>query len=207
MARAYVELLAGPGTVRGLIGPREAGRLWTRHLINSVLTSELVPSAASIADIGSGAGLPGIPLAIARPDCRVVLVEPLERRVRFLIEAVEHLELSNVSVVRGRADQVVGQLAPVDAATSRALAPLASVGRWSAPLLRTGGLMLAIKGASAAEEIARDQEALTRSGLGQVTRHDLTRAGVVDPTVVVRSVRRGPAPDRSAPTTRPRPPR
>ena len=187
-ARAYVELLAGPGTVRGLIGPREAGRLWTRHLINSVLLADLVPGFASVADIGSGAGLPGIPLAIARPDCRVVLVEPLERRALFLTEAVRILQLKNVQVVRGRAEHL-DQVRAMDVVTSRALAPLATVGSLSAPLLRPGGLLLAIKGASAAEEVTRDAEALSRAGLGEITVQELGGDRVATPTVIVRAVR------------------
>lgn len=191
-ARAYVQLLAGPGTIRGLIGPREADRLWTRHMINSVLVAEMVPPSALVVDVGSGAGLPGIPLAIARPDCRIVLVEPLDRRVRFLIEALDLLELTNTRVVRGRAEQVITEVAPADVVTSRALAPLATVGEWSAPLLRPGGLMLAVKGASAGDEIDRDAAALARAGLDEITRHDLGGGQVVAPTVVVRAVRRDP---------------
>lgn len=204
-ARAYVRLLAGPGTVRGLIGPREADRLWTRHLINSVLVAELVPPSALVIDVGSGAGLPGIPLAIARPDCRVILVEPLERRVRFLIEALDQLELTNARVVRGRAEQVIAEVAPADVVTSRALAPLAKVAEWSAPLLRPSGLMLAIKGSSAGEEIDRDLAALTRAGLIEVSRHDLGGDQVgAAPAVVVRAVRGAHAEPGSARSRRPR---
>ncbi len=204
-ARAYVQLLAGPGTVRGLIGPREADRLWTRHLINSVLVAELVPPSALVIDVGSGAGLPGIPLAIARPDCRVILVEPLERRVRFLIEALDQLELTNARVVRGRAEQVIAEVEPADVVTSRALAPLAKVAEWSAPLLRPGGLMLAIKGSSAGEEIDRDIAALTRAGLIEVSRHDLGGDQVgAAPAVVVRAVRGAHAGPGSARSRRPR---
>ena len=135
----YAQILAGAGVERGLLGPREADRLWDRHLLNSVALAELLSPGEQIADIGSGAGLPGIPLALARPDLRVTLIEPLLRRSDFLREVIEDLDL-DVTVVRGRAEdqtvrQVVGE---ADAVVSRAVASLDKLTKWSMPLLRPG---------------------------------------------------------------------
>jgi len=124
LARRYVQALATDGVLRGLIGPREPARLWTRHVLNSAAASSLIESGARVVDIGSGAGLPGIPLAIARPDCIITLVEPLERRVRFLLEMVDALGLTNCRVVRGRAEEVVARCGDADVVISRAVAPL-----------------------------------------------------------------------------------
>ena len=151
--------------LRGLIGPREPARLWTRHLLNSVGVAELIGPGIEVVDIGSGAGLPGIPLAIARPDLQVVLVEPLERRVRFLLAMVERLGLTGCRIVRGRAEDVVVACGGADVVTSRAVAPLHRLVGWSAPLARDGGLVLAIKGESAAEELVRDRRAVAAAGL------------------------------------------
>ena len=189
LARRYVSALATDGVLRGLIGPREAGRLWSRHALNSAVVETLLAPGVSVVDVGSGAGLPGIPLAIARPDCRVVLVEPLERRTIFLREIVDDLGLTNCRVVRGRADQVIDDCGNADVVTSRAVAPLAKLSAWSAPLLRVGGQLLAMKGASAAEEVERDRTAV--AGVGLVDLEIVTvGAGVVDPqTVIVRGRR------------------
>jgi 16S rRNA (guanine527-N7)-methyltransferase len=165
LARRYVEALAIDGVVRGLIGPREPSRLWTRHVLNSAALAELIPRDAAVVDIGSGAGLPGIPLAIVRPDLRVTLVEPLERRVRFLIETVDGLRLTNCRVVRGRAEDVVAECGGADVVTSRAVAPLHRLVLWSAPLARDGGMVLAMKGESAHDELRRDRAAVVAAGL------------------------------------------
>lgn len=188
-ARQYVGRLAGDAAVRGLIGPREAGRLWSRHVLNSAVVAGVLPVDSTIVDIGSGAGLPGIPLAIARPDCRLILVEPLERRCAFLTEVIDFLNLTNCRVVRGRAEQVVDDCADADVVTSRAVAPLGRLAGWSVPLLRIGGKMLALKGSSASEELDRDRAVLKRLGLAQL--HVFTvGTGVVDPlTSVVSGVR------------------
>ena len=147
-------LLATDGVVRGLIGPREVPRLWERHLVNCALLGLGVPRGVTVADVGSGAGLPGLVLAIGRPDLRVTLVEPLLRRTTFLTEAVEHLALANVEVVRDRAEALHGQRS-FDVVTSRAVAPLDRLARWCLPLVVPGGRMLAMKGSSAADEVAR----------------------------------------------------
>ncbi len=152
-AVAFAELLATDGVVRGLIGPREVPRLWDRHLLNCGVVAPVFRSQALVYDVGSGAGLPGMVIALARPDLRLVLLEPLLRRTTFLEEAVRVLELSNVSVVRGRAEEFAGRAAS-DYVTSRAVAPLDRLLRWSAPLLRQGGELVALKGGSAAAEIA-----------------------------------------------------
>ena len=191
LARRYVAALATDGIVRGLIGPRESGRLWSRHVLNSAVVADLIEPDARIVDIGSGAGLPGIPLAIARPDCRVDLVEPLERRAQFLREMVELLELNHCRVVRGRAEDVVAECGGARVVTSRALAPLHRVAVWSAPLIAAGGWMVALKGQSAAEELARDRQALMATGLVDAELMTVG-TGIVDPaTLVVRAQRNG----------------
>ena len=191
LARSYVAALATDGIVRGLIGPRESGRLWSRHVLNSVVIADLIEPGARVVDIGSGAGLPGIPLAIARPDCRIDLVEPLERRAAFLREIVEMLELQHCRVVRGRAEDVVAECGGAQVVTSRALAPLHRVAVWSEPLIAIGGWMLALKGQSAAEELARDRPAMIATGL--IDAEVVTvGTGIVDPaTLVVRAQRSG----------------
>ena len=132
LAVAYADALAGDGVVRGLIGPREAPRLWERHLLNCALLTELIPPEASVLDIGSGAGLPGIVLAVARPDLTVVLVEPLARRTVFLSETVERLGLSRTSVVRARAEECRELSGTADVVTARAVAPLDRLVGWTA---------------------------------------------------------------------------
>ena len=152
LAVAYAGWLAGAGTERGLLGPREADRLWERHLLNCAVLGELVPGGATVADLGSGAGLPGIPLALARPDLAVTLVEPLLRRATFLQEVVGDLGLG-IEVVRSRGEDLHG-LRSFGVVTSRAVAPLERLLQWSAPLAEPGGLVLALKGTTAAEEVA-----------------------------------------------------
>ena len=204
LARAYVGSLATDGVIRGLIGPREPARLWTRHVLNSAVITALVPQAARVVDIGSGAGLPGIPLAIARPDLEVILVEPLERRVRYLLEVVDSLGLAGCRVVRGRAEEVVTDCGAADVVTSRAVAPLHRLVGWSAPLARPGGVVLAMKGQSAAAELDRDRKAVAAAGL--VDPEVLEIGGdheLVEPTFVIRA--RKAAVGRSS--SRDRPPR
>jgi 16S rRNA (guanine527-N7)-methyltransferase len=148
----YAALLATDGVVRGLIGPREVPRLWDRHLVNCGLLAPLIPEGARVADLGSGAGLPGLVLALARPDLRVTLIEPMARRVAFLTEACESLGADQVTVVRGRAEESAERHA-FDVVTSRALAPLPQLLTWSLPLVAPGGAVLAMKGSSAADEV------------------------------------------------------
>ncbi len=185
LAVRYTDLLATEGVLRGLIGPREAPRLWERHVLNSAALSEAVPERASVCDIGTGAGLPGLVLAIARPDLRVTLVEPLLRRTTFLDEVVGELGLSQVTVVRGRAEDLHGS-ATFDVVTSRAVAPLERLLGWSMPLVAPSGALVAMKGRSVREEI-EDAAAFLhtwRCGVPEVFEVGI---GVVDPpTTVVR---------------------
>lgn len=165
LARRYAEALAGPGVERGLVGPREVGRLWDRHLLNCAVIGELLERGDRVVDIGSGAGLPGVPLAIARPDLQVVLLEPLLRRTEFLREMVTDLGVA-VEIVRGRAEEswVQDQLGGSDAAVSRAVAALDKLTKWSMPLIRPNGRMLAIKGERAHDEVREHRRVMIASG-------------------------------------------
>ncbi|MBT8224778.1 MAG: 16S rRNA (guanine(527)-N(7))-methyltransferase RsmG [Dactylosporangium sp.] len=198
LACRYAELLSTAGVLRGLIGPREAPRLWERHLLNCGAVAELIPYGAFITDIGSGAGLPGIVLAVARPDLNVTLVEPLARRATFLTEVVEDLELVNASVLRARAEDCVEAVDLADVVTARAVASLDRLAAWGLPLAAVGGRLLAIKGASAAEEVAQHQAAVHRAG-GTAPR--IRRCGadlLATPVTVVEVVRqRNGSPVRS----------
>lgn len=152
LAERYAGLLAGDGVVRGLIGPREAPRLWERHLLNCAVLAREIPQGGTVCDIGSGAGLPGLVLAIARPDLTVTLVEPLLRRTTFLQEVVADLALPTVEVVRGRAESLHGERR-FDVVTSRAVAPLGKLLTWSMPLVAPEGALVAMKGSSIHREI------------------------------------------------------
>ncbi len=165
LARRYAELLAGPGVERGLLGPREVDRIWDRHLLNSAAVAELLEAGERVIDIGSGAGLPGIPVALARPDVEMVLLEPLLRRSEFLGEVVDQLGLA-VEVVRGRAEElwVRHRFGERDAAVSRAVASLDKLAKWSMPLLRPGGRMLALKGERGREEVEQYRRVMAASG-------------------------------------------
>jgi 16S rRNA (guanine527-N7)-methyltransferase len=164
-AQRYAEILAGAGVERGLIGPREVDRLWDRHILNSAAVAELLEPGERVADIGSGAGLPGIPLALARPDLHLTLIEPLLRRSDFLREVVDDLHIE-VTVVRGRAEEstVRQQVGDMDAVVSRAVASLDKLTKWSLPLLRPGGRMLAIKGERADDEIGEHRRVMRALG-------------------------------------------
>lgn len=161
LAERYVELLSTGGVERGLIGPREAPRLWERHILNCAVVVPRVPEGSTIADVGTGAGLPGLVWAIARPDLHVTLVEPLLRRTTFLEEVVADLDLSNVRVVRARAEEVSETF---DVVTARAVAPLEKLAGWCLPLVRPGGVLLALKGRTAEDEVAASRSALHKMG-------------------------------------------
>nr|WP_225733034.1 16S rRNA (guanine(527)-N(7))-methyltransferase RsmG [Corynebacterium sp. 319] len=169
LAVRYAELLETVATERGLIGPREVPRIWDRHILNSAVLSEAIDAGLRVIDVGSGAGLPGIPLAIARPDLTVQLLEPLLRRTTFLNEVVAELGLDNVEVIRGRAEDknVIAQLGGADIVTSRAVAPLGKLVQWSLPLVKNDGDMRALKGSSVADEIERDASIIKKAGGGQ----------------------------------------
>ncbi len=183
-------MLAGPGVDRGVIGPREADRLWERHLLNSAVLGELVPEGCRVLDVGSGAGLPGIPLAIARPDLTIVLLESMTRRVDWLHEVVAELGLT-VSVHRGRAEEprVRDELGGNEVVTARAVAPLGRLVQWALPLVSPGGRLLAVKGASAEEELARDIGVVRAAGGAAV---EIVRCGatIAQPPTTVIVVRR-----------------
>lgn len=187
MAKAYVDILSEEGVLRGLIGPREPARLWSRHIMNSGVVGEVVDSGLRVTDIGTGAGFPGIPLAIARPDLEVVLVEPLLRRTAFLDEVVERLGLTNATVVRGRAEEktVIAQAGEADVVTSRAVAPLDRLARWSAPLIRVGGQLVALKGRTAAEEILTHGEAARQVGLADLSVREVGAGIIAPPTTLL----------------------
>ncbi|MFE9358528.1 16S rRNA (guanine(527)-N(7))-methyltransferase RsmG [Streptomyces olivaceoviridis] len=189
----YAELLAEAGVQRGLIGPREVPRLWERHILNCAVLSEAVPEAVTVCDVGSGAGLPGIPLALVRDDLNITLLEPLLRRTNFLTEVVELLGLDHVTVVRGRAEEVLGKLPPVHVVTARAVAPLDRLAAWGIPLLRPYGEMLALKGDTAEEELKASAAALSKLGAVETSILHVGE-GIVDPLSTVVRVEVGESP-------------
>jgi len=182
---AYAELLAGPGVAHGLIGPREVPRLWERHLLNCAVVVPTVPTGSSVIDVGSGAGLPGLVWALLRPDLAIVLVEPLLRRAEFLAVAVQELALTEVRVVRARAEDLAGRYA-ADIVTARAVAPLPRLLSWTLPLVRPGGRLMAFKGRSASAELAAASDTLRTAATSAV----LTTygEGVLDPPATVVEV-------------------
>lgn len=169
LAQRYADLLAGPGVERGLIGPREVDRLWERHILNSAAVAELIEPDARILDIGSGGGLPGVPIAIARPDIHVTLIEPMLRRTEFLAESVAALGLP-IEIIRGRAEEpgVRDRAGGADVVVSRAVASLDKLTRWSLPLLRPGGRMIAMKGERAEEEVIEGRRGMASLGATDV---------------------------------------
>jgi 16S rRNA (guanine527-N7)-methyltransferase len=197
LAHRYAELLADTGVEWGLLGPHEIDRIWERHLLNCAAVGELLTTGERLADIGSGAGLPGLALAIAQPGLRVVLIESLLRRTEFLGMAIEELGL-DVDVVRGRAeDQAVRQAAAgCDVVASRAVAALDKLTRWSLPLLRSGGRMLAIKGERAADEVREHRRVMTTLGAADVRVVECGVHYLSPPTTVVAARRGEPIPAR-----------
>jgi 16S rRNA (guanine527-N7)-methyltransferase len=187
-ATAYAEALATAGVERGLIGPREVPRLWDRHLLNCVVLKELIPEGVELADVGSGAGLPGLPLCIARPDLSVFLIEPLLRRVVWLREIVLELDLPKVEIIRARADAVAQAGYSFDVVTARAVAPLSSLLEMCLPLVRPGGELLAMKGDSAGEELIEAQPILERLGAAEWSVATCGEGVLETPTTVVRVI-------------------
>lgn len=187
LAERYHDLLAGQGIEWGLIGPREVDRLWERHILNSVALADLMPQGAQVCDVGSGAGLPGVPLAIARPDLGMTLLEPLLRRSNFLTEVVDKLGITDhVGVERGRAEDFDGDF---DVVTSRAVAPLAKLLPWCLDLIGPSGELVALKGASVADEVKAVDKYLVKNRLSaeilSVRAHP-----AVEATTAVRITRR-----------------
>ncbi|MTB89446.1 16S rRNA (guanine(527)-N(7))-methyltransferase RsmG [Aeromicrobium senzhongii] len=188
LAERYAEILATTGVERGLIGPREVDRLWDRHLLNCAAPVVRVPENATVADVGAGAGLPGLVWAIARPDLHVTLIEPLLRRATFLEEASAELGLDNVTVLRARAEEVSEKY---DVVTARAVAALDKLGRWCMPLVKPGGFLLALKGRSAAEEVESARATLKRLKAGDIVVATYGQDwGLEVPTTVVEVQRR-----------------
>jgi 16S rRNA (guanine527-N7)-methyltransferase len=190
VARRYADILATDGVTRGLIGPREISRLWDRHLLNCAAVAELLPDRGELVDIGSGAGLPGIVLAMLRPGLHVILLEPLLRRSVFLQECVPRLGLGNATVVRGRAEEMTGAI-KADVATARAVAPLGRLAGWAAGVLKPGGQLLAIKGQAAAQELAAARPVLSRLGARSGEVIEVGHGRVITATTVVRVVMGG----------------
>lgn len=183
-ALRFAELLREHGEVRGLIGPRELDRLWTRHVVNSAAVLEFLPESGSVADVGSGAGLPGVVLAACRPDLRFTLIEPMERRVAWLEFVRDDLNLPNVEVIQGQAQEVHGRLR-FDVVTARAVASLDKLVRWVWPLVAPGGALLAMKGARAMDEVGAATSALRKVGATTVRVHDVDLLKDGDRTKVV----------------------
>lgn len=186
LARAFTAALGAHGEERGLIGPLEPPRLWTRHILNSAVAAPLFATGSRVGDIGSGAGLPGLVLAIARPDVQWVLIEPMERRVAWLEEQTAALGLDNVEVVRARGEE--WKRGPVlDAVTARAVSALRTLVPLTAPLVRNGGELILLKGANAAKEIDAAEKAIRKFKLTDV-RVEPVGDGVIDePTRVIRA--------------------
>ena len=185
----YAEMLRGQGELRGLIGPREVPRIWERHILNSAAVVPYLPASGTVADIGSGAGLPGVVVAAMRPELEVILVEPMERRTTWLSEVVAELGLPNIQVKRGRAEEFHGAF-EVDAVTSRAVAALSKLVRMSMPLVRVGGEMVILKGRSVAQEVEPARKVLQKYGSGTPDVLEGVTVEGVEATTIVR-VRRG----------------
>lgn len=185
----YAELLRDQGELRGLIGPREVPRIWERHVLNSAAVVQYLPASGAVADIGSGAGLPGIVVAVMRPDLDVLLIEPMERRTTWLTEVATELGLGNVQVKRGRAEEYHDAF-EVDVVTSRAVAPLSKLARMSLPLVRVGGEMVILKGRNVAQEVEPARKVLRKYSAGDPEILEGTTVEGVESTTIVR-VRRG----------------
>lgn len=194
---AFADILASTGVEQGLIGPREIPRIWSRHLLNCAVVADpaegLIPTGALVADVGSGAGLPGLVWALARIDLKLVLIEPLLRRANFLTSVVAELELGEqVTVTRVRAEDLVKQRdwAGVDVVTARAVAPLAKLLGWTVPLLRNGGSLVALKGSSVSSELAEAAPVAAALGIKDL-RIAVCGQGVVEPATTVVLATRG----------------
>jgi len=183
----YAEYLAAYGEERGLIGPHEVPRLWNRHIVNSAAVAEFLPASGAVADVGSGAGLPGAVLAAMRPDLRFHLIEPMQRRADWLREVSAWVPLPSAVVHQARAEDVRGLA--VDVVTARAVAPLERLAGWSLPLLRVGGRLVLLKGRRAADEVSAASADLARLGVGEVRVHEVDLLGSEDVTYVVEAVK------------------
>ncbi len=187
----FAEMLHDQGELRGLIGPREVSRIWERHILNSAAVVQYLPTSGTIADIGSGAGLPGIVIAAMLPEAEVLLIEPMERRCTWLNEVVEELGLANVEVKRGRAEEYHGAF-QCEAVTSRAVAALEKLARMSLPLVERGGEMVVLKGKNVQQEIEPARKVLRKYKTEEPQILEAFSVEGVEPTTVLR-VRRTPA--------------
>jgi 16S rRNA (guanine527-N7)-methyltransferase len=183
VARSFTNELARRGEELGLIGPLELPRLWTRHILNSALVAPLLEAGASVGDVGSGAGLPGLVLAIARPDVTMTLIEPMERRCDWLRGEADRLGLENVRVVRARAEDVADELV-LDQVTARAVSALSKLIPLTVPLVRSGGQLILMKGARVDDEVAAARKVILRKRLEDVEVLELG-VGVVEETTRV----------------------
>ncbi|KGN31165.1 16S rRNA methyltransferase [Knoellia sinensis KCTC 19936] len=184
IAHRFAEILADTGVTHGLIGPREVPRLWDRHVLNCAVIEGAFPEGAKVIDVGSGAGLPGVALAVVRPDLDVHLVEPMQRRTDWLSTTVADLELANVTVHRGRAEEFVGVLS-APWVTARAVARIAKLARWCVPLLDGRGTLVAMKGRSAQEELDTDRRDLNKLGLVEASVSEHGGDVLDDPTLTL----------------------
>ena len=184
-ARSFAQTLANDSDELGLLGPRELDKLWSRHILNSAVVAELVSPGDKVADVGSGAGLPGIPMAIARPDADFVLIEPMERRSSWMLEVVEDLGLKNVRILRSRAEDVTEQ--DFDIVTARAVAALDKLLKMCVPLLKPGGALIALKGSKAAEEIANSKKLEKKLGISSFEILVCGEKFLAEPTSVVKT--------------------
>jgi 16S rRNA (guanine527-N7)-methyltransferase len=184
----FHDLLVDQGQVRGLIGPREQGRLWERHLLNSAAVVPFLDGCDSVVDLGSGAGLPGVVIAAMMPRSSVVLLEPMERRATWLNEVIAELGLTNATVTRARAEEVATTLR-ASAVTARAVGPLERLYRWASPLLAPGGRLVALKGLKAADEVVAARSHARSSALGDVKVVAAPTLAGVEPTTVVLAYR------------------
>jgi 16S rRNA (guanine527-N7)-methyltransferase len=183
-ARSYFEALVRDGDLLGLLGPREMPKLWTRHILNSAVVADLVSPGQTVADVGSGAGLPGIPMALAQPQAHFTLIEPMERRSDWLKRVVQDLELTNIRVHRARAEEVSEVF---DVVTARAVSALPNLLRMCVPMTKHGGEVIALKGSKAAEEIQDAKKLQKKLGIASF---EIVRVGgefLTDPTLVVRT--------------------
>ena len=184
-AEHFAQMLAEEGELRGLVGPRELPRLWSRHIVNSAAVVPFLPARGSVADVGSGAGFPGIVVALLRPDLDVTLIETMERRTQWLSDVVEELDLDNVTIRRARAEEIKDRY---DVVTARAVANLSKLVRLTAPLLRPGGALLALKGMRAQDEVDDAKYVIKKAKLSIATVHEVVTAG--DETTAVVEIRR-----------------
>lgn len=188
-AQRFVEHLCTTGITHGLLGPREIPRMWSRHVLNCAVLGPELPAEASVADVGSGAGLPGIAVALARPDIEFTLIEPMERRVDWLDAVVADLELENVSVIRARAEDVQDEIM-ADVVTARAVSALKKLIPMTVPLLDDGGELIFLKGRSAPEEIQAAAKVIQKAKLTKPVVQRLGESLLEEPTTIVRASRR-----------------